>query len=124
MRAVQWPSAKRLHLPVQMRGHLRDLRLRQASDTQLLGEFLHPAGRDPEQVAGRRDGDQRLLGPAAMLQQPIREIRPGAQLRNLQLHGPSAGVPLPRPVSVTPIRTILAALPVLRASETAAASSA
>jgi hypothetical protein len=71
---VQRPRPERLDLGVEALGHLRDLRLRQRGDAQLGDQLLHPAGRDPEQVAGGHHRDQGLLSAAASLQQPLREV--------------------------------------------------
>jgi collagen type II alpha len=57
---------ERSDLGIEVGGHLADLRARQRLDPELLGQLLHPPGRDPEQIRGRDDSDQGLLGPAAM----------------------------------------------------------
>jgi hypothetical protein len=54
----------------------------QPGDPERLDEFLHPPGGHAEQVAGGDHGGQGAFGAAAALEQPIREIRPGAQLRD------------------------------------------
>ena len=73
----------------------RDKRL----DPELLGELLHPPRGDPEQVGGRDDGDQGLLGAAAMGQQPVREVGAVAQLGHRELDGARPGCPSPGPGS-------------------------
>jgi len=74
---VQRPGPERLDLSVELFSHHADLRLRRARDAQSLDELVHPARRDPEQVAGRPHGRQGPLGALAMLEQPVREVRPG-----------------------------------------------
>jgi hypothetical protein len=72
---AQRPGPKRRDLGVEVGGHPRDLRLRQAGDAQGLNEFVHPAGGHAEQVAGRDHADQGGLGALAAFQQPVREVR-------------------------------------------------
>lgn len=45
---VEGPLAERGDLGVEVGGHLRDLRAGQRLDPELLGQALHPAGRDTE----------------------------------------------------------------------------
>jgi hypothetical protein len=91
---VQRPVAERGDLGVEVRGHLTDLRTRQGLDPQLFGQPFHPPGGHAEQVGGGHHGDQGLLGPAAMGQQPLRKVGAVAQLGHGELDGPGAGVPL------------------------------
>ena len=114
---VQRPSAELLDLPVEVAGHLRNLRLRQPGDPQRLDQLLHPPRADPEQVAGRHHGRQGSLGPAAALQQPVREVRPRPQLGDRHVQGAGAGVEVPMPVTVTDIGPLGASSPVLGAAD-------
>jgi hypothetical protein len=43
-------------------------------DAKLLDQFLHPQGRYAQQIAGGHHRHQGLLGPAPVLQQPVREV--------------------------------------------------
>src|SRR5512133_3280078 len=61
---VQRPSPKRLHLGVEIFGHLGHLRLRQPGNAQSLDQLLHPEGADAEQIGGCDHADQRGLAPA------------------------------------------------------------
>jgi hypothetical protein len=97
---VQWPGAERLDLFIERLGHLADLRLGQAGDAQGMHQPIHPPCAHAEQVAGRHHAGQRRLRPALPLQQPIREVTAGAQLRQRQLHRAGAGIPLPSSVAV------------------------
>ena len=114
---IQRPATERLDLRVQVPGHLRDLTLGQLFDAELLDQLLHPPRRHPEQIRGRDHADQCLLGPAAMLEQPVREVRARAQLRDRQLDRPGTGVPLPAAVAVTRVRPLHTALAVLGAAQ-------
>ena len=108
---IQRTLAKRADLGVEVRGHLTDLRPRQRLDSQLLGQTLPAPGRYPQQIGGGHHGDQGLLAPAPMPQQPIREIGTLPQLGNRQLHRAHPGVPLPGPIpiaSIDPLTTALA----------------
>ena len=100
---IQRSLAKGGDLGVEVRGHLADLRARQGLDAELVGQLLHPPRRDSEQVGGGDDGDQGLLGAAAVGQQPVREIAALAQLGHRELDGPGAGVPVPGPVAVASV---------------------
>jgi hypothetical protein len=71
---VQRPGPERLHLRVQIRGHHRHLRLRQRGDAQRRDQLLHPPRGHPEQIRRGHHRDQRRLGAAAALQQPVREV--------------------------------------------------
>ena len=94
---VQRPGAERLDLRVQHLGHPGHLRLGDPGDAERLDQLVHPPGRDPEQVAGGDHADQRLLGAAPAVQQPVREVRPRPQLRDRQLDRAGPGVPAPAP---------------------------
>jgi hypothetical protein len=114
---VQWPVAERLDLGVQVPGHLRHLRLRQRLDAELLDQLLHPPRRHAEQIAGGHHRDQRLFGPAAVLQHPVREVRPGPQLRDGQVDGAGPGVPLAVAIAVTRVGPFAGALAVTGAAQ-------
>jgi collagen type II alpha len=107
---IQGALAERADLGVEVGGHLADLRAGQRLHPELFGEPLHPPRADPEQVGGGHHGDQGLLGPAAVSQQPVGKERALPQLGHRELDGPRAGVPLPSPVAVAPVRPLLAAL--------------
>ena len=77
-------------------------------------EPLEPPRRDAQQVAGRHHADQRLLGPGTALEQPLRDVRAGPQLRDRQLHRAGPRVPRPRPIAVPRVRPPLAGLPAPR----------
>ncbi|MBB6547063.1 hypothetical protein HD593_001858 [Nonomuraea rubra] len=109
---VQGACAEGFDLLIQHLGHLRDLALGDVLDAELLDQLVHPPGGDAEQVAGGHHADQRLLGPPPSLQQPVRVVRARAQLRNRQLDRARPGVPLARPVAVTGVGPLVAALPV------------
>jgi hypothetical protein len=72
---VQGPGPECRDLGVEIGGHAGDLRAGQRGDAQRLDEFVHPPGRDAEQVAGRDHADHGGLGPLTPLEQPVREIR-------------------------------------------------
>ncbi len=114
---VQGPVAKGGDLLVQVLGHRADLGLRQLRHPEGLGELLHSAGGDTEQVGGGDHRDQGLFGPAAALEQPVREVAALPQLGNGELDGPSAGVPLARAVAVAVVDAFVADLPVLGVAE-------
>jgi hypothetical protein len=109
---VEGPLPERGDLRVEVAGHLRDPRARQRLDSELLGQPLHTAGRDAEQVCGGDHGDQGLFGAATVGQQPVREVGALAQLLHGELDGAGAGVPVPGAVAVAPVDPLLAALPV------------
>jgi hypothetical protein len=115
--AVQRPGPELLHRPVQALGQHRDLALGQARDPQRLRQLPHPPGRDPQQVAGGHHRNQGLLGAAAALQQPLREIAARPQLRDLQLDRPGPGAPPPLPVAVAVVHPIRARLPIRRPAQ-------
>ncbi|SNR99771.1 hypothetical protein SAMN06272737_1612 [Blastococcus mobilis] len=114
---IQRPVAELGDLRVEVPGHLADLGLAQPGDAQALDQLLHPAGGDAEQVAGGDHGGQRPLGPAAALEQPVGEVRPGAQLGDRHLQRAGAGVELPGPVAVAAVRAGLAALAIAGAAD-------
>jgi hypothetical protein len=64
-------------------------------DAACLDQLLHPPSGDAEQVAGGDHGGQRTLGPTTPFEQPVREVRPGAHLRDRDVEGARAGVELP-----------------------------
>ncbi len=108
----QGAGAELLNVRVEFPGHVGDLALGQARDAQRLHELVHPAGRDPEQVAGRDHAGQRPLGALAPLQQPFGEVGALPQLRDLHLERAGAGVELAGTVAVAPVHALRAGLPV------------
>lgn len=77
-RLRQRAVAELLDVLVQIRGHARDLRLREVVDAQGLDQLVHATSGDAGEVAVRHDRDQRGLGALAALQQPLGEIGAGA----------------------------------------------
>lgn len=74
---IQRAGAKVLHHPVELFGHVTDLRFRQVGDTAGGDEIIHPAGGDSLQVAGGDHGGQGALCTGASIQQPVGEERTG-----------------------------------------------
>jgi MFS transporter, DHA2 family, multidrug resistance protein len=64
---------------------------------------------DSEQVAGGDHGGQCPFGATAALQQPVREVRPGAQLRDRHVDRAGAGVEVAVPVAVAGVGAGVAA---------------
>src|SRR5262249_55182072 len=67
---------------------------------ELLDQLLHPAGRDTGEVGVGDHRHERLLRPAARLQQPVREVAALPQLRHRQLDRADLGVPVTLAVAV------------------------
>ncbi|SCE17590.1 hypothetical protein GA0115240_142178 [Streptomyces sp. DvalAA-14] len=109
---VQRAVAEGGDLFVQVLGHGADLRLAQLRDAEGLGEFLHPAGADAQEVGGGDHRDEGLFGPAAAFQEPGREVAALPQLGQGEFDGAGAGVPLARAVSVAVVDAFVADLPV------------
>ena len=114
---VQRAGPERLDLLVQVLGHHRDLRLRQRCHPQRLHQLLHPAGRHTQQVTRRDHRRQRPLGAFAPLQQPVREVGPGPQLRDRHVQRAGPGVEVPVPVPVAGVHPLLAAFAVPGAAD-------
>ena len=89
---VEGPVAERVDHLVEARGHLRDLGLGDPLDAHGLDQAVHPAGRHARHVALGHHRHQRLLGPAAGLEQPVREVAARAQLGDGQLDRAGPGV--------------------------------
>jgi hypothetical protein len=51
---IQWPMPEVVNNLVEVGRHPRDMRLRERVDAEGLEQLVHPAGRDPGQVAVRR----------------------------------------------------------------------
>jgi hypothetical protein len=113
---VQRTGAERLHLFIQIAGHLADLRARQPGDPKRFDQLLHPPGADAEQVAGRHHAGQGRFRPAAAFQQPVREIRARPQLRDRDVQRAGPGVEVPVPVAVADIDPVRARHPIRRAA--------
>ena len=92
--------AELLDLLVEVGRHARDLRLRQRVDAQRLDELVHPARRDAREIAIRDDRDQRRLRSFAALEQPLRKVRPGPQLRDLHVDRADPSIQRALPVAV------------------------
>ena len=116
MLADEPPCPKRLDDRVEIRADPRDFRLRQPVEAQRLHEIVHLPRRHPVDVGFLHHRQQRLLGPAARLQQR-REVGPRPDLRDRQVDGPDAGVPRADPRAIPVRRPILAALVALRADQ-------
>ena len=116
-RTVESAGAELLDVLVELSSHHRHLGLRQAGDAEGLHELVHPAGRDPEQVAGRHHRRQGLLGPLPPLQQPVRIQRPGAELGNRDIEGADAGVEIAVTVAVAGVDPLVAAFAVAGAAD-------
>jgi hypothetical protein len=105
--ASNTPGAERLH------GASRALAISltwlygQPADAQRLDQLLHPPRRHPQQVRVAPHRDQCLLGAATPLEQPVREVRPCLQLRDRPLDAARPGVPLPRPVAVAGVQSLV-----------------
>jgi len=116
-RLVQGPGAERVDLGVEVGGHPRDLRLRQAGDAQGLHEFVHPAGRDAEEIAGGDHADQGGFGSLTAFQEPVGEVRAGPQFGDGDVDGAGAGVELAVAVAVTGVDPLRRHGPVFGAAD-------
>ena len=105
---MQGPGPERGDLLVEVLGHHRHLRLRQPCDPERPNQLVHPAGRHPEQVAGRDHRSQRRLGAAVPLQEPVREERPFADLGDRDVDGAGAGVEVTVAVAVAGVDPVRA----------------
>jgi hypothetical protein len=94
----------------------RDLALRHPLDAQLLHQLLHPPRRDAGQVRVGDHRHERLLSPAARLQQPVREVRALAQPRHRELDRADPRVPVALPVAVAAVDPLRRALTVTSAA--------
>ena len=118
----QRPGAEGRDPLVQVGGHGRDLRLGKARDPEGRGKLVHPPGGHAQQVSGRDHADQRRPGPLAPLEQPLREVRPGAQLRECHVERAEASVQVPMPVAVVLVDPIRGLPTPLGAADRASAS--
>ena len=109
---LQSAGAELLDVLVEFLGHHRDLGLGQASDAQRLHEFVHPAGGDPEQVAGRHHAGQGPLGTLAPLQQPVRVQAALPQLGHRHIQGADPGVQVAVAVAVAGVDPLAGAFAV------------
>ncbi|NQE72679.1 hypothetical protein NG2371_07172 [Nocardia gamkensis] len=71
---VERAAAEGFHLGIQVAGHHRHLRFRQAGNIEGLDEFLHPPGRYAQQVAGRHHAGEGPFGAFAAFEQPVRKV--------------------------------------------------
>jgi hypothetical protein len=115
--AVQRPLAETRDQTVQALRQLRHLGLREPRDAERLHQVLHLAGRDPEHVALRHHRHECALRPPPRLEQPAREVRALAQLRERQVNRPEPRVPRPRPIPVARVDAVGTALAVPRAAQ-------
>jgi hypothetical protein len=90
--AVEGSVAELPHRQVEVLGHLRYPRLRDALDAERLDQTVDATGRDPLDVALGYDRDQRSFGTPARLKEPTREIAPLPQLRDLNVDRADPGV--------------------------------
>ena len=87
----------------------RDLALRDAVAAQRLHEVLDAARGDAFDVGLLDDGEQRLLGSPAWVQER-RQVGARTQLRDLQVERAGARVPAPRAVAVAIVGAVRRAL--------------
>ena len=114
---IERAGANRLDSVVEFLGHHRHLRLGQTGDAQCFDEFVHPPGGHPEQVAGGHHRGQGPLGAFAAFQQPLREVRAVAQLRDRKIQCACTGVELAVPVPVALVGPIGATFAVAGAAQ-------
>jgi hypothetical protein len=106
--ALQRPLAERLDLLVQHPGDPAHLRPGDAQPERL-DELIDAPSRDAADIGLLHDRDQRLLGALARLQE-ARKVAALADLGDLQLDLPGAGVPSPSSIAVAMRRAVLGAL--------------
>jgi hypothetical protein len=94
-----------------------DLALRHPLDPELLHQLLDPTRGDAGEVRVGDHRHERLLRPPARLQQPLRKVRPLAQLRQRELDRADPGVPIPLPITVAAVDSLRTPLAVARAAE-------
>jgi hypothetical protein len=98
--AVERAAAEVVNDLVQRLRQPGDLALAHPVDPELLHQLLNPPGGDARQIGVGDDRHECLLGPPARLQQPFREIRALAQLRDGELDRADAPVPVTPAVAV------------------------
>jgi hypothetical protein len=103
---VKRPGAERLHRGVELLCHLRDPGLGQALDPERADQALDPSGGNAADVALGHHLDERSLGPPSGLEQPLGEVGPFAQLRDLQRDRARTCVPWPLPITVSPVHAL------------------
>jgi hypothetical protein len=116
-RAVERPGTEVLNDLVEALRQPRDLALRHPLDPELLHQLLDPPGRDTGQVGIRDHRHERLLRPAPRLQQPVREVRTLAQLRQRELDRADPCVPVALAVAVAAVDPLRRALAVAGAAD-------
>lgn len=115
--AVQRAAAEARDIGIERLRQLADLGLRHPGDPKGLDQIVDPAGRDPEHVCLGHHLGEGPLGPPARLEQPVREVRPRAELGDPQIDRPQAGVEAPAAVPVAAVGALGAPLAVPGASE-------
>src|SRR5215212_7135125 len=103
--ALQRPGPERVDVLIERAADAADLTLAHPQP-EALDQLVDPPGRDAADISLLDDGQQRLLGPPARLQD-AREIAALADLRDLQLDLTGPSVPAPRPVAVAMRRPVL-----------------
>jgi hypothetical protein len=114
---IEWAGTEVGDLGVEFGGHGRDLCVAEPGDAEGLDQLLHPPSGDPEQIAGGDHRGQRAFGPAAALEQPVREVGPGPQFGDDNIQGAGAGVELAVAVAVADVDPVRARLTVGRAAD-------
>ena len=114
---IQRPIAKLLHQHIKILSHGRHLRLGNACKTKRLDQPFHASGGDSKNIGFCDDTCQRLLSPAARLEEPLREITSLPQFGNRQVDRPDPGIPSPMPISVPRIGSLIKPLPILAATD-------
>jgi hypothetical protein len=109
-------GAERGHLLVEVGSHPRDLRLRQRRDPQRRDELVHPPRGDTEEVAGRHHADQCRFGTLPALEQPVGEVRAGAELGDRDVDRADPGIQLAVPVAVSGVHPLRIGLAVIGAT--------
>ena len=103
--ALQRPRPERLDVLIQRAADAADLALADPQ-AEALDQLVDAPRRDAADVGLLHDGQQRLLGTPARLQN-AREVAALADLGDLQLDLPGARVPPPRPIAVAMRRPVL-----------------
>jgi hypothetical protein len=109
---IEGPGPEGFDCLIQALRELGDLRLRDAFDPERLHQAVHPSRGDALHVALRHDLNEGALGSPARLHEPGGEVASGAKLRDEQLHGAGPGVEVTRPVAVSSVHPVRAALAV------------
>jgi hypothetical protein len=115
--AVERPAAEVLDDLIEALRQPRDLALRHPLDAELGYHLLDTASRDAGQIGVGDHRHERLLGPPARLQQPVREVAALAQLRDRELDRADARVPVALAIAIAAVDPLGAALAIGRTAE-------